>query len=195
MALTFVVWLGVTMASPGGSVNAVLYVHPLLRSVDFALGVVVYRLYASPLTAKVRSFVVGRATLVEAGAILLLVGSYFAYGLLPANLRCCGLFYLVIPVVVYVFSVTDPGKGLVTRLLHGRAVLFLGGLSFEVYILHLFVMRLFGGAVRALGVPADSHSPVYVAFCFAVVLAISYLVRRCFTGRLYGLLRGAVGKT
>lgn len=189
IVVVFGLWLVVTVASPGESVNAVLYTSPLLRAVDFALGIVIYRLYASPTTGKVLSWVRDRepwqATLLEAGAVLLLICGYFAYRCMPANLRCCGLFYLIIPLLIYVFSVVDRGKGLITRLLHSRILQSLGSIGLEIYLLHLLVMRLFDSAMRSANAPMDNGSPVYVILCLVVVILVSYIMRKYFVKKTY----------
>lgn len=181
MAVVFVLWLIVTMLSPGESVNAVLYTSPLLRVIDFALGIIVYKLYSSSITEKARLSLKKRTswwtTLIEIGMVLLLICGYFAYRYMPVNLRCCGLFYLIIPLLIYVFSVVDDGKGLITRLLHSRVLLSLGGISMEIYLLHLLVIRLFGRAMRSVDVQWDSGSPAYVMLCLVVVILISYVMR------------------
>lgn len=195
-AAAFAVWVVVTVWAPGESVNAVLYCSPLLRAVDFAGGIVLYRVYRSDMSGRLAAWLDDRGarvvTAMELTAAALVVASYFVYRELPTNVRCCGLFYIVIPVVVYVFAMTDRRGGALTRLLHAKALVRLGGVTFEIYMLHLVVARLLSAGARAVGV--DQFSAVFAVACFAVTIACSFAVKKYFVDVIYSSMKNYVQK-
>lgn len=186
---------------PQSAVNTVLYVFPPVRCLDFILGILVYRVYAGCrelpfLYSSVcrRGFIF--VTVFELAVVLLLVSSYLVYGSLPSRIRCVGLFWFVLPLLILFFAIVDKCGGTFTRLLHSRVLLWLGGVSFEVFLLHLAVIRLFTGAATRIGLTSLSLYEYIAAslLCLGVTVGLAVPVKKYFVDNLYSVLIKAVIK-
>lgn len=58
------------------------------------------------------------------------------------NFRCAALYWLPAVVSIFYFVASDQGKGWLTRLFHHKALLWLGSISFEIFICHSLCFRI-----------------------------------------------------
>jgi peptidoglycan/LPS O-acetylase OafA/YrhL len=128
------------------------YINPLARLFEFALGIAVchfYRRFGESLRSRVAGL---PATVVEVAVVALVVGSlmasrWLAYQPLVIELlgktasivfNTTGLGTLVFAIVIFVFAV---GGGVISRWLSSRLMVFLGEISFGLYLVHtLFLL-------------------------------------------------------
>ena len=96
---------------PQRMVNAILYVSPPLRLIDFGIGILSYRLYGALRQAPLwqhmlhlprRSWCLG-----ETFMLLLVAGAAVAYPALPQAVRTVGLFWAVMPCVILFFAFAE----------------------------------------------------------------------------------------
>ena len=196
-----VAYLLLAFCLPLRMVNSVLYVHPLLRVLDFALGILLYRVYRWRLgrrhhacdstTVPLKSdFVIAPKISPLGGtwAELLMVGlvglAFLAYQWLPAGLRCVALFWMVLPWLILFFAEADRHPGKLSRFLQRPVMLWLGGLSFEVYLLHLPLLRVGYSLGAAVGMPRVAS----LVIVLPVLVAVSWIVKKYFVDKIYGFL-------
>lgn len=134
-AIVALLYIGIVSVTPSRLVNAILYVSPALRWIDFSIGILVFRLWkahSSRVVGIPRRLSPSRATCMELLLLFWLVAIYAIYTQTPFRWRCTSLFWFVIPAVIYGFSLLDEQRGLITRFLHSAPMMWLGGISFEV---------------------------------------------------------------
>ncbi len=181
---------------PDCELNSKLYTNPLLRIIDFALGIALFRFYGSRRSNAIRNRIAQsgacRATVVELATILLLAASCLAYYSMNKTFRLAMLFWVVMPVVVYVLAATDNTHALVARLLHTRPMLWLGGISFEIFLIHRIVMRVTLHFIAPWGNTAMMCASYAVALVFTV--AVSWALSRWLVMPIYNKVLRRVNK-
>lgn len=174
---------------PKSYMNCLLYSNPLLRMIDFSLGIIAFRLYRSDAGKVVRRWLDERgpavSTMLELAVVLSWVGLYFLYEQTDAMLRCSSLLWAPMFLAVWFFASADGRGGLITRLLHTRPLQSLGRISFEFYMLHLLVFRIvlhmvvawipdFGHVAGIADILTDGRYLVLLAIDFVVSIAVSH---------------------
>ena len=154
---------------PGDMVNCTLYVNPLLRAVDFGLGIAAYRLYKAGWP---RGHGLPRAkVLLPAWAVVLWL-LYNAYQALGGNgVRCAALFWPFMPLLIMSLASANVRRDPVAMLLASRPMVWLGGISFEFFMVHLLAMRLARHCFGFDATPEGDMLYFSVAFVMAVAMA------------------------
>ena len=120
-----------------------VYAHPLFRIVDFFLGVLLCRVYRSMHAHFLGKTVTAiRAHVADCAVPVLLAGLYALSTVCTPNLRCAALYWLPSSALILYVACTDAGKGWLQRLLHAKAMVWLGGISFEIYMCHDLCLRV-----------------------------------------------------
>lgn len=158
------------IATPYGRINAVLYVFPVTRFVDFYLGMLLYKVYK-------RRHDYPLSPWAEIVILLLLLLSLALYPFADERLRNAPLYWLVLIPLVFVF-VREQGP--VSRLLNSRYMVFLGTLSMPLFISHKIIIDLM--VHRMPVIPA----PMMLAVCVFVALTVSWMINIIFS-RLFRL--------
>lgn len=165
--LTAVVLLGglaVYLLVPYDRVNSILYVNPLVRFVDFYLGILLYRYLEEKPQNRLPAWV-------EPLLVIVLVLLLMAYPFADEKLRNAPLYWLVLLPLIAVFA---KAQGPLSRLLCCKPLLWLGTLSMPVFLIHPLTFSIL---TRRL--PTMSYVPMLVV-CFAVVVLVSWLIDKCF---------------
>ncbi|MBP3756427.1 MAG: acyltransferase [Prevotella sp.] len=165
LAVVLVAYVVVCCMVPYNQVNAILYVHPLVRFVDFYMGIVLYRLYSRYAATTVLP------SWVEWALVFLLLLSLAVYSVFDAKFRNAPMYWLVLIPFVWVFA---QAKGSVSRLLSTRPMLWLGSLSMPFFLTH---QMLLGILIHRLPV---LPGPLMLAICLAAVLTVSWMVEIIF---------------
>ena len=164
LAVLLLCCLAVYMLVPYDRVNALLYVSPLMRFVDFFLGIMLYKLYCT------RKDVTNPGW-AEVPIVVLLVLTLWAYPYTDEKLRNAPLYWLVLLPLIFVF--TRQG-GPVSKLLQHRVLQWLGSLSMPIFLLHPMIFRAMYHFFPTL--PAA----LMLACCFALVVGLSWVVDKSF---------------
>ena len=165
--LTAVVLLGalaVYLLVPYDRVNSILYVNPLVRFVDFYLGILLYRYLEEKPQTRLPAWV-------EPLLVIVLVLLLMAYPFADEKLRNAPLYWLVLLPLIAVFA---KAQGPLSRLLCCKPLLWLGTLSMPIFLIHPLTFSIL---TRRL--PTMSYVPMLVV-CFAVVVLLSWLIDKCF---------------
>ena len=155
------VYAAICWLIPYDQVSAVLYVFPLVRFVDFYLGMLLCRLYERKPGMDVRSWM-------EVLLVVLLFVALTVYPFMDAKLRNAPLFWLVLLPLILVFA---QESGVVSRLLKSRPMLFLGSLTMPLFLTH---QMLIGILLHRL---PEMPAMLMLAVCIFVILMISWGVQ------------------
>lgn len=200
------VWISIVLTAfialasvvPGGLVNTLIYVFPPVRCIDFAVGILLYRLFRSERTLLLKRFLENRKhkialSLVEAGIIIILLFTFIVYSFLTARVRCVALFWLFMAATIYLSAVTDNAGGALARLLHSKKTIELGGLSMEIFMVHPLVINIVKDVSVHSGIDLGYAVTAMITIC--LTLAAAYLLKKYFVSKLYSVLKNAVIKT
>ncbi len=182
------------LSIPLEKVNAVLYASPALRVIDFCIGILCYRLYASEWGQRMRNRLQSMSTMsisiVELTMVALVVCSFFVYENMSLRFRCVALFWLVLPLFLTVYVSSDKASGMVTKLLHHPVLQRLGDISFELYLTHWITLRVFYSIMLTLGYGEAARKQILViALSLIVIVLVSYLTKRFFVEPISRKLR------
>ena len=154
-------------------VNPILYANPLTRLLDFIVGIILYKLYVSDNGIALRDKLNGKSfltvSLMELSVILLVVITAILYPHLPQRVRTVSIFWLAIPLFIFFFAMTDKHSGVISKFLQGKTMLWLGNISFCIYIIHVPVLRIFNSISVHTGI-ADSTLVHFILFTTILIL-------------------------
>ena len=154
-------------------VNPILYANPLTRLLDFIVGIILYKLYVSDNGIALRDKLNGKSfltvSLMELSVILLVVITAILYPHLPQRVRTVSIFWLAIPLFIFFFAMTDKHSGVISKFLQGKTMLWLGNMSFCIYIIHVPVLRIFNSISVHTGI-ADSTLVHFILFTTILIL-------------------------
>ena len=154
-------------------VNPILYANPLTRLLDFIVGIILYKLYVSDNGIALRDKLNGKSfltvSLMELSVILLVVITAILYPHLPQRVRTVSIFWLAIPLFIFFFAMTDKHSGVISKFLQEKTMLWLGNISFCIYIIHAPVLRIFNSISVHTGI-ADSTLVHFILFTTILIL-------------------------
>ena len=160
LAVLLLCCLAVYVIVPYDRINALLYVSPLVRFVDFFLGIMLYKLFRSTPNLSVPSWI-------ELLIVALLVLALWIYPYTNEKLRNAPLYWLVLLPLIFVFA---RQAGPVSRLLQNRTLQWLGSLSMPIFLLHPMVFRAMAHFFPSI------PTPLMLLTCFALVVALSWML-------------------
>jgi len=186
LAVVAVVYLMFAFAIPSDSVNSILYVAPWTRLIDFCLGILLCRLFRSVIGRQWELRMTGRdMTAWELLAIAFLAVSFLAWQILPQCLHCVALFWLVIPPFLMFFALAERGQGFVTRFLQQPLMQWLGGISLEIYLLHMLVFRIANSLLAGMGI---EERWLMVIGGLGLLILAAWMTKRFFVDKIYASL-------
>ena len=168
---------------PSPLVNPILYVNPSTRLLDFIIGIILYKLHISDKGIALKNKILSKSaiivSLMELSVILLIVITAIVYPHLQPRVRTVSIFWLSIPLAIFFFALSDHSKGIVSRFMQGKTMLWLGNISFCLYIIHLPALRIFNTIWVHLGVPHSTtiHFPLFTT----LLITFSHLTNKCNT--------------
>lgn len=174
----------VVFSVPVQKVNYVVCLSPLMRVIDFCIGVLVFRLCSSRLgdavEQRVQAWATWKTTLLELLPVAVVVLSYFVYEAVSPRWRCASLFWIVLPPLLFVYVKTERQKGLLTAFLHWPVMVWLGGISMEIYLTHWPVMRMLNSLLHSAGMYERLPFTAIVVLSILVMVAVAYVFHRWF---------------
>lgn len=111
------------------------YISPFFRTFDYAIGIMI-GIYMKTYTSKARSRL--HYNSLEFVSILMFCIAYFFHPYIHRTFTY-GVYYL--PFVVFIVSIFSLQKGWLSKVLSNQFLVYLGGLSFEFYMIHQLVIR------------------------------------------------------
>lgn len=119
--------------------HALFYVNPLMRTADFAIGMLLYRLYEQ---RKDAGWLTHRrnASMAEAGSLVLLGVFIYFHQYVPIGYRYSVYYWLPMIAVIYSFSFS---RGVLSGVLSHKVLVYLGEISFGMYMIHVLVFKYY----------------------------------------------------
>ncbi len=150
--------------TPYDQVNAILYVNPMVRFVDFYIGMVLCRVYE-------RGYRIARPGLAEMLLVVVLIMLLAYYPVADTKFRNAPMFWLVLVPLILVFA---KEQGFVSSFLRCRPMLMLASLSMPVYMVHQMAIGILQHRLP------EFPAVVMLFVCLVSVLTLSWLIDRFF---------------
>lgn len=164
------IYIVIAWQVPQDMINCTLYTNPLLRTFDFALGIMTYKVYKTqevPISPNSKRGCTLLMLCIIAGMFI-----YDIYILLNGNgIRCAALFWPFIPMLIVWLASIDNTANFAARFFSSRPMLWLGNISFEIFMVHLLAMRLIQHVIKTDGTLVGDYIYFFTAFCVAIVMA------------------------
>ncbi len=160
-----VAYLFVYLWVPYEKVNAILYVHPLVRFVDFYLGMFLYQVFERRKETDIPQWT-------ELLLVLLLLVSLGLYPYVDAKFRNAPLYWLILIPLIFIFA---QERGYLSRWLKTRPMLFLSSLSMPLFLTHQMLINIL---LRRL---PEIPAPMMLAVCIFVTLMVSWCIHIIFS--------------
>lgn len=170
---------------PAERVNALLYIPPYLRIIDFAIGILAARIFLSGRFQGNRLIIKNRqdtlwCSVCQCAGVFLLILTYYLYTHgLPFWMTSSFFFWPVMLLEVLLFASTDGCQsGAISRLLQSKVLKILRDYCLEIYLLQLLSLKLSGLLESYLGISSQIHLCVLIDL--AILFALAVLVRSLF---------------
>ena len=136
----------------------------------------------------------GKATLIEVGALLLLA-AFMTVNIATTWVRPWEddvFWHIPVGAVLLAFALLAGQEGAVGRVLLWRPLQWLGGISFEVFVLHFWVFQLFNYVVSPIAGHFDLAVYSWLWLSIPLLILISWIVNRYFTRPLFAAIKRKV---
>lgn len=114
--------------------HAIFYVNPLVRIFDFILGILLYNLWKN----RDEELAVLTASVQEFAVVAVFVGFFLFHKHIPQVYRFSVYYWVPMLGIIFVFA---SQRGLLSKWLSGRWIVYLGEISFGFYLIHQLVIR------------------------------------------------------
>ena len=186
MVTVLALYVVIAVNAPDNMVYPFVYTSPIMRLFDFVGGIALFRFVSSESGMRIARGLnrchQGLLTVIELGVLLLPVLSFAAYYHVDLALRCASLFWLFVAVQLAVFYWSDQLNGMITRVMHSKPLLFLGGISFEFYLIHMFIVPSARSVAFSMGFQPVGVVSFTIAFSVSIMLA--YSAKRYYVDRI-----------
>lgn len=154
-----------------------IYFFPPFRLIDFSLGILCYKFYRMQADQKLALFMetklsIWQAYIADTMLVIMLIGMYECSIHSNPNFRCAALYWLSSVITLLYIITIDKGKGWLTHLLHTKSLLWLGGISFEIYLCHGLSNRI----IQSIFLRIYGEDIPYLGLQFFVSLALTLLM-------------------
>jgi peptidoglycan/LPS O-acetylase OafA/YrhL len=138
------------------------YINPLLRLGDFLLGKLLFRLYNKRRDIEILNNT-RVATIVEVGSILFLAIFLYYHKNIPQGFRYSCYYWPPMILLIYTFAYS---KGLVSKMLSNKVLVYLGEISFGFYMIHMLVLRYYQYIPKKIpalaGILPTNHNAAFI---------------------------------
>ncbi len=180
VVLVAVIYAAILKYLPSEYDHRVLYITPLLRLIDFGLGIGVYRLYryliSNSIGEKIHNLSFATKTTIEVLLIVVLTVQIYLFPLVPTQFICASYWWFIMATLILVFALFDNYRGGISLVLSCKSMRFLGEFSFTLYMVHVLVIQF----LRPLFHQLPMHLPGYITLIliFVITLGVGYIVYR-----------------
>lgn len=162
---------------PEDNVRWFVYVLPVSRLADFSIGIITCRIcQETTLPSRFSSLSYIGKTAIELSLIAVLACWCAAYPSINPRVRTSLIFWTCLPPTIAFFAATDRNGGLITSILHKKFLLWLGRISFEIYMVHQIVINVI--LSESMKHQCSGHYGALLLLCILVTIASAQVSRK-----------------
>jgi peptidoglycan/LPS O-acetylase OafA/YrhL len=164
--------------SPDGElVHYLFYINPLVRLADFIFGMALFKMMEGEIKLPQHSMIIG---------LIVLILFFELKNFIPENLWYSQWFYF--PMMIIILAAADQRqRSFIDTLLGTKILVYLGKISYGLYLYHIPVLRFVTAAERRFEI--ELHPLVNIGLCLTVLILISALSYEFFENPLNQKLR------
>lgn len=155
-----------------------IYCFPPFRMIDFIIGILLYKFYKSKQGNALVEFIHKNysswsACLADIMLVLIFVGMYYLSININPNIRCASIYWIPASIMIFYVTICDRKReGLLNHLLHNKVLLWLGGISFEIYLCHGLAFRI----IQSIFLKIYGENIPYLELQLMIALAFTIIV-------------------
>ena len=167
---------------PKQKVHWAIYICPPVRFLDFAWGIVLYRLFTTVekngrLMCKINAMSITAKTAIELFSLLSVVVVLQLQGMLSERWGYASVYWPVMFVLIFIFAVSGKyGGGIVSRFFENKLFYRLGALSFTFYMIHFVVIRVLKTFMQDKGIHWSLC--LQLSLCLLIAWGGAYIISR-----------------
>jgi peptidoglycan/LPS O-acetylase OafA/YrhL len=115
--------------------KGIFYINPIVRSFDFILGIITCQIYRK---VKDTTLNLQKGTVIEIGALMILAVFFYFHNDVARAFRYGIYYWIPMVAIVLVFAMQ---KGLFSKVLQNKVLVYLGEISFAFYMIHMIVIK------------------------------------------------------
>ncbi|WP_413532928.1 acyltransferase family protein [Empedobacter brevis] len=141
--------------------KAIFYINPIVRSLDFILGIITCQIYKKIKDSKINF---SKGTLLEIVAVIVLSLFFYFHNDIARAFRY-GIYYWIPMIgIVLIFALQ---KGLLSKILQHKSFVYLGEISFAFYMIHMIVIKYGNQYLPAI----NDFMKIGIYFAIALILS------------------------
>ena len=135
IAIPLLIYIEPKVASDRALEKWVFYINPITRSLDFILGIILCDIYQKIKTLKISY---SKGSLIELIVLALFFVFFWYHEDIPRGFRYGMYYWLPVCLIVLAFAMQ---KGVISKLLQNKILVYLGEISFGFYMIHMIIIK------------------------------------------------------
>lgn len=161
---------------PNSYTHALFYINPLLRSLDFVIGILLFRIYKRWIVNdKINSYGSIFINILEFTSIVLLFLMILISPTIPEQYKYASYYWLPMCIMIISFSYTSHNKksgGIISHILSYPLFVKLGEVSFCFYMIHTICITVCNGIFNRIGFITDWYFRLPIILIITIYLSI-----------------------
>lgn len=162
-----------------GVYHAIFYVNPFFRSLEFIIGMLVGALYKNGFLLELKKT---KSSIFEVVAGLIFLVFMYNFKLIPSGYNMIA----AIPIICIISYLFVLNAGVLTSKLTNRLTIFIGNISFEIFLIH-FVVLSYINMINKQFLNCDMKLIIIVSFVSIAIVSVCYNVlnnsKNCLMGK------------
>lgn len=152
--------------SPKGYHHAIFYVNPIVRLLDFTLGIFIFLIFRKIDTSRISNKLM---SWLEFSSIMTFFFFFIYHNFIPQVYRFSIYYWFPIIFILFIFSFE---KGAISKMLSNKLLIYLGEISFGFYMIHQLVIRFYTYIFKNLNYQDDYFFKTLIIFITTLILSI-----------------------
>lgn len=169
------IWICLSPSIPSMFRHAIIYINPLVRLLDFLLGIILYQIfhhlqiYQTNIFDKIRANIFINSS-IELSTVLLLIFTLLAYNYYPEYWTLSSFWWIPCCLIILIFSINL--NGLISKLITLKPIIMFGNISFTFYMIHVLGMTTCDILLTKFQLPQSIELNLISVLIFDLILTI-----------------------
>lgn len=119
-----------------------------------------------------------QVNLSDMGVVLLFIAMYFLSIHCNPNIRCAIIYWIPSAITVFYFTARDQGKGCFIRIFHNKLLLWLGSISFEIFLCHNLCFRIIQSIFLKRYGEGNPHQEFQFILSLAFIILTAWIAKK-----------------
>ena len=183
ISIYMAVYISISLCAQADYSAGYIYAHPLFRMIDFMIGILLYKVCRAEKGKKLIDKIIKptslwQVSLSDMGVVLLFIAMYFLSIHCNPNIRCAIIYWIPSAITVFYFTARDQGKGCFIRIFHNKLLLWLGSISFEIFLCHNLCFRIIQSIFLKRYGEGNPHQEFQFILSLAFIILTAWIAKK-----------------